>query len=101
MMRPRFFPAARRVLLFASCFALLATLCFFVPSSAQEKPPHNQERAPGPALSPEEAIKKMTVPEGFSVELVAARARHRQPGRDDLRRTRPDLDHREPGISAA
>ncbi len=27
------------------------------------------------------------------------RARHRQPGGDDLRRARPDLDHREPRIS--
>ena len=26
----------------------------------------------GPALSPEEALKKMTVPEGFTVELVAS-----------------------------
>jgi putative heme-binding domain-containing protein len=42
-------------------------------SSAQkaERPPHGQDRVPGPALSPAEAIKKMTVPEGFSVELVA------------------------------
>ena len=39
---------------------------------AQEKPPHNQDRPPGPALSPEEAVKKMTVPPGFSVEVVAA-----------------------------
>jgi putative membrane-bound dehydrogenase-like protein len=37
-----------------------------------EKPPHGQDKPPGPALSPEEAIKKMTVPEGFSVELVAS-----------------------------
>ena len=34
--------------------------------------PHGQNRAPGPALSPAEAIARMTVPEGFSVELVAA-----------------------------
>lgn len=34
--------------------------------------PHNQDAPPGPALSPEEAIAKMTVPEGFSVEVVAA-----------------------------
>ncbi len=33
--------------------------------------PHAQDRPPGPALSPHEAIAKMTVPEGFSVELVA------------------------------
>ncbi len=39
---------------------------------AAQKPPHGQDRIPGPALKPEEAIKKMTVPPGFSVELVAS-----------------------------
>ena len=34
--------------------------------------PHAQSVPPGPALSPAEAIAKMTVPEGFKVELVAA-----------------------------
>ncbi|MBW3539034.1 MAG: c-type cytochrome [Planctomycetes bacterium] len=34
--------------------------------------PHHQDRPPGPALSPDEAIAKITVPEGFRVELVAA-----------------------------
>ena len=38
----------------------------------KEPLPHNQTKAPGPALSPEEALAKMTVPEGFSVELVAS-----------------------------
>lgn len=33
--------------------------------------PRAQDRPPGPALSAEEAVKKMTVPEGFSVEIVA------------------------------
>lgn len=45
------------------------------PVSAQkgaEKPPHGQDRMPGPALKPHEAIQKMTVPPGFSVELVAS-----------------------------
>lgn len=46
-------------------------------AAAQEKPqkeviPHAQDKPPGPALSPEEAIAKMKVPEGFTVELVAA-----------------------------
>jgi putative membrane-bound dehydrogenase-like protein len=41
-------------------------------ADAAEKPPHGQDKPPGPALSPEEAVKKMTVPEGFSVEIVAA-----------------------------
>ncbi|MFV0446632.1 MAG: PVC-type heme-binding CxxCH protein [Planctomycetaceae bacterium] len=34
--------------------------------------PRRHDRPPGPALSPEEAVAKMTVPEGFSVEIVAA-----------------------------
>ncbi|MFM7056907.1 MAG: PVC-type heme-binding CxxCH protein [Planctomycetota bacterium] len=37
-----------------------------------ERIPHAQDRPPGPPLSPAEAIAKMTVPEGFSVELIAA-----------------------------
>jgi glucose/arabinose dehydrogenase len=41
--------------------------------AARKEPiPHAQDKPPGPALSPEEAIKKMKVPDGFSVELVAA-----------------------------
>jgi putative membrane-bound dehydrogenase-like protein len=43
-----------------------------VVASTQEVIPHHQEAMPGPALSPREAIAKMTVPEGFSVELVAS-----------------------------
>src|SRR5262245_61965417 len=41
-------------------------------SHGQEVIPHHQDRPPGPALSPQEAIRAMTVPEGFSVELVAS-----------------------------
>jgi hypothetical protein len=37
-----------------------------------ERPPHAQDKMPGPALSPAEALKKMKAPEGFSVELVAS-----------------------------
>lgn len=33
--------------------------------------PRRQDKPPGPALSPADAIAKMTVPDGFSVELVA------------------------------
>ncbi|MGI8980364.1 MAG: PVC-type heme-binding CxxCH protein [Pirellulaceae bacterium] len=40
--------------------------------SAADPIPHAQDKPPGPALSPQEAIKKMTVPEGFTVELVAS-----------------------------
>src|SRR5688500_3339113 len=41
-----------------------------VHAAGSEKPPHGPDKPP--ALSPEEAIKKMTVPEGFTVELVAS-----------------------------
>src|SRR5262245_56758452 len=53
----------------------LAALSLLLPAltaPAQEKPPHGQDRLPGPALTPQEAIKKMTVPPGFTVELVAS-----------------------------
>jgi putative membrane-bound dehydrogenase-like protein len=39
---------------------------------AQEVIPHAQDKPPGPPLSPQEAIVKMKVPEGFKVELVAS-----------------------------
>jgi putative membrane-bound dehydrogenase-like protein len=63
-----------------ACCAALALLLLTMSNSPipGQKPakkvviPHGQDRLPGPALSPEEAIKKMTVPDGFSVELVAA-----------------------------
>jgi putative membrane-bound dehydrogenase-like protein len=55
-------------------FTFVAISLFCVAAFAQQKEviPHAQDKPPGPALSPEEAIKKMTVPEGFSVELVAS-----------------------------
>lgn len=37
-----------------------------------ERVPHNQDAPPGPALSPAEAIARMSVPPGFQVELVAS-----------------------------
>jgi putative membrane-bound dehydrogenase-like protein len=40
--------------------------------TAEDVIPHHQDAPPGPALSPQEAIRRMTVPEGFSVELVAS-----------------------------
>ncbi len=39
---------------------------------ADEVVPHGQDRLPNPPKSPEEAARAMTVPEGFSVEIVAA-----------------------------
>jgi glucose/arabinose dehydrogenase len=61
----------------AMSFALLLALaCPGIPlpyaSAEEEVIPRAQDRPPGPALSPAEAIEKMTVPEGFSVELVAS-----------------------------
>jgi len=52
-------------------------LCLVVAASApclaqEERIPHAQDKPPGPPLSPQEAIAKMTMPEGFSVELVAS-----------------------------
>jgi putative heme-binding domain-containing protein len=41
-------------------------------SYAQEVIPHRQDRLPNRPYSPEEAIEAMTVPPGFTVELVAA-----------------------------
>jgi putative membrane-bound dehydrogenase-like protein len=43
-----------------------------VPAQKAERPPHGQDQMPGPPLSPAEAIKKMKVPDGFTVELVAS-----------------------------
>lgn len=40
--------------------------------SAADPIPHAQDKPPGPALTPAEAIAKMKVPEGFTVELVAS-----------------------------
>src|SRR3954467_4389993 len=40
--------------------------------AADEPIPHHQDHPPGPALSPQEAIAAMKVPESFSVELVAS-----------------------------
>lgn len=41
-------------------------------SAGAQQIPHAQDRPPGPPLSPAEAVAKMTVPEGFTVEIVAA-----------------------------
>lgn len=54
------------------CLSL--SLVFLLPllASAQQVIPHAQDKPPGPALSPQEAIAKMQVPPGFAVELVAS-----------------------------
>ncbi|MBY0521772.1 MAG: c-type cytochrome [Gemmataceae bacterium] len=52
--------------------AFLVSSDTVVTAQKNEVIPHGQDAPPGPPLSPAEAIRKMTVPEGFTVELVAA-----------------------------
>src|SRR5688572_19254387 len=53
---------------------LFLTLLLLPPIAvrADDVIPHAQDKPPGPPLSPQDAIAKMTVPEGFQVELVAS-----------------------------
>lgn len=54
-------------------FALPAFAAIFASAVlAEEFIPRRQDKPPGPPLSPAEAMKKMTLPEGFKVELVAS-----------------------------
>lgn len=55
----------------ATVGAVCSMLLVAAPALAQQIP-HGQDQPPGPALSPEEALARMTVPEGFQVELVAS-----------------------------
>lgn len=59
-------------LLTAALFSL--ALSSFVTASllAEDFIPRRQDKLPGPALKPAEAVKAMTVPPGFSVEVVAS-----------------------------
>ena len=50
----------------------LLGLCALPIARAQEVIPHAQDKPPGPALSPAEAIAQMTVPDGFTVEPFLA-----------------------------
>jgi putative membrane-bound dehydrogenase-like protein len=60
---------------FLAVAAAIGAACWAVLPAA-DKPaepiPHGQDQMPGPPLSPADAIKKMTVPDGFTVELVAS-----------------------------
>lgn len=60
-----------RSVFLCTSFAIVFALALPCPAQ-EERIPHAQDKPPGPALSPAEAIAKMTVPEGFSVELVAS-----------------------------
>ena len=48
------------------------SLLLGLPGAAGAQVPHGQDRPPGPALSPQEAMAKMQLPPGFKVELAAA-----------------------------
>ena len=52
--------------------AALLCLLFCLPAAAQDFIPRRQGKPPGPPKSPAQALAAMTVPEGFTVELVAA-----------------------------
>jgi putative membrane-bound dehydrogenase-like protein len=70
-----FFLNARAPLRVFAAIVLLVhtlTLCLGGDCRADEVIPHAQDRPPGPALTPQEAIARMKVPQGFIVELVAA-----------------------------
>jgi putative heme-binding domain-containing protein len=59
--------------LFRPAFVWLALLSLSSSAFAQGLAiPRRHDRAPGPALTPEQAVAKMTVPEGFTVEIVAS-----------------------------
>src|SRR6185437_16496235 len=55
----------------AVSLSLFACLLALGARAEDEVLPHGQSRLPGLPLSPSEAIAKMTVPKGFTVELVA------------------------------
>ncbi|HUG19968.1 MAG TPA: PVC-type heme-binding CxxCH protein, partial [Planctomycetaceae bacterium] len=53
-------------------FSALLCLLSITAGAADDFIPRRQDKPPGPPLSPQKAISKMTVPAGFSVELVAS-----------------------------
>src|SRR5436305_417620 len=68
-------PMKRHAALLLLAAGFISLVAFAPTSPAQQKSepiPYGQDKMPGPALSPAEALKKMVVPEGFRVELVAA-----------------------------
>src|SRR5262245_56085163 len=58
--------------LFLAVFVTVFSASTQSPQLPAQVIPHAQDRPPGPPLSPEEALKKITVPEGFAVELFAS-----------------------------
>jgi putative membrane-bound dehydrogenase-like protein len=67
----------RLFFLFAMCATLFVFFHYDTAANDKQSPrngpiPHGQSAPPGRALSPQEALKKMQVPHGFRVELVAS-----------------------------
>src|SRR5688572_31938605 len=68
-------PSVRRMLPMPKTIrqgVLLAVIAIAFPTLSVAQVPHGQDKPPGPALSPQEAMAAMRVPPGFKVELVAA-----------------------------
>ena len=62
---------------------VLAVLVVFAASVAAAQKlviPRKHDRPPGPALSPQDAVARMTVPDGFTVDIVAAIIERERPG---------------------
>ncbi|HVV99453.1 MAG TPA: PVC-type heme-binding CxxCH protein, partial [Planctomycetaceae bacterium] len=76
MLRDWTVPLRVRLLLSLSCVLFVAAVCLtgggVAEAQKKQAVPHGQDKPPGPALSPEEAIRKMTLPEGFTAEVVAS-----------------------------
>lgn len=53
-------------------FCLVLLIAGAVSAAEKQVIPHAQDKPPGPPLSPQAALAKMEVPEGFSVELVVS-----------------------------
>ncbi len=58
--------------LLAVCSVACIAVCITSTDLRAQRRPHNQDRVPGPALSPREALAKFEVPDGFRIELVAS-----------------------------
>jgi putative membrane-bound dehydrogenase-like protein len=66
-------PAVRRLLCCGAAVGLLVLACLALRSPLLGEPvPHGQDQMPGPALLPRQAVERMKVPPGFSVEVVAS-----------------------------
>ncbi|MFM7148218.1 MAG: PVC-type heme-binding CxxCH protein, partial [Gemmataceae bacterium] len=62
-----------RFILAITTLALLSLVTVTAQQKSRPQPiPHAQDKMPGPALTPEQALAKMAVPPGFKVELVAS-----------------------------